>query len=252
LIEICWNAGRQEEALEAFVRLRASSRWIQLESPVFTRLEPIAVELGYPADWRVQQPDRDDLGERPSLDSLGPFRWQPAPAPDWLLPDSHGTLHSLNQYRGRPLVVVFYLGYGCLHCAEQLQALGPRTEDFAREGISLIAISSDDLEGLDMSQKNYSGDKIPIPLVADPNLDVFKAYRAFDDFEDLPLHGTFLVDREGRIRWQDISYDPFMDVDFLLSESKRLLSQADQPQKRSLRVKQPLATTGNQPPSSDN
>ncbi len=103
-----------------------------------------------------------------------------------------------------------------------------------------------------LSQKNYSGDEISIPLVANPELDVFKAYRAYDDFEDLPLHGTFLVDAEGRIRWQDISYDPFMDIDFLLSESKRLLSQSSlRQQERSVQVKQRLATTGTRPQSSN-
>jgi alkyl hydroperoxide reductase subunit AhpC len=60
-------------------------------------------------------------------------------------------------------------------------------------------------------------------VVADPELRVFRAYRAFDDFENKPLHGTFLIDGEGRVRWQDVNYDPFREVKFLLEESKRLL-----------------------------
>ena len=51
----------------------------------------------------------------------------------------------------------------------------------------------------------------------------FKRYRAYDDFEDMPLHGTFLVDGDGRVRWQDVSYEPFMEWEFLLEESQRLL-----------------------------
>jgi hypothetical protein len=53
---------------------------------------------------------------------------------------------------------------------------------------------------------------------------VFKAYRAYDDFEGQPLHGTFLVDAGGLVRWQDISYEPFTEVTYLLKEAKRLLS----------------------------
>ncbi|MEO8495164.1 MAG: hypothetical protein ABI614_08840, partial [Planctomycetota bacterium] len=49
--------------------------------------------------------------------------------------------------------------------------------------------------------------------------------RAYDDFEKKPLHGTFLIDSHGMVRWQDISFEPFMDADFLLKESQRLLSQ---------------------------
>ena len=38
------------------------------------------------------------------------------------------------------------------------------------------------------------------------------------------LHGTFLLDPRGRIRWQEISYTPFMDAKFFLDECRRLLS----------------------------
>ena len=53
---------------------------------------------------------------------------------------------------------------------------------------------------------------------------MFKAYRGFDDFEEMPLHGTFLIDGQGMVRWHDISYEPFLEVDFLLNEAKRLLT----------------------------
>ncbi|MGB8166289.1 MAG: hypothetical protein WCF18_02285, partial [Chthoniobacteraceae bacterium] len=52
----------------------------------------------------------------------------------------------------------------------------------------------------------------------------FKAYGAYDDFEHFPLHGAFLIDAAGLVRWQDISYEPFRDAKWLLGESKRLLS----------------------------
>ena len=50
------------------------------------------------------------------------------------------------------------------------------------------------------------------------------AFRAYDDFEDQPLHGTFLIDGQGRIRWSNISYQPFNKPGFLLHEARRLLS----------------------------
>jgi hypothetical protein len=54
---------------------------------------------------------------------------------------------------------------------------------------------------------------------------VFKQWRAFDDFERTPLHGTFLVDGAGMVRWSDISYEPFDKPEYLLEECKRLLAQ---------------------------
>ena len=39
----------------------------------------------------------------------------------------------------------------------------------------------------------------------------------------MPLHGTFLIDESGHVRWQDIGHEPFTEVDFLLREARRLL-----------------------------
>ncbi|MBI2480706.1 MAG: redoxin domain-containing protein [Planctomycetia bacterium] len=225
LTELLWKADKKDDARQSFEQLRAISNSIDMNSSVFARLEPIAAEFGYPADWRVSKPPAEDIGVRPSLDSLGPFRWRPSPAREWVLKDAKDELHALIDYKGKPVIAIFYLGYGCLHCAEQLQAFAPKMEEFNKAGIELIAISTDDLPGLKISIANYDKGELPIPLVANPELDVFRAYRAYDDFEKKPLHGTFLIDADGMVRWQDISYEPFMDADFLLTESQRLLSQ---------------------------
>ena len=76
--------------------------------------------------------------------------------------------------------------------------------------------------------KTFSKDgPFPFHLFADEKLTAFKEWRAHDDFEQMPLHGTFLIDKRGYVRWQDISYEPFTEPDFLLAESKRLLAQPD-------------------------
>ena len=226
LSQLYWKAGQQEQAKQVLGQLRELSGPIDLDSPVFQRLAPTVEAGGYPSDWRLAKPAPDDVGVRPSLDALGQFRWQPSPAEAWVLRDSANELHSLKQYQGRPVVLIFYLGYGCLHCAEQLQAFAPKMESFLSAGIDLVAISTDDEAGLKLSLANYDGGELPIPLLSNSELDVFKAYRAYDDFEKQPLHGTFLIDGQGLVRWQDISYEPFMDPDFVLSEAQRLLSQS--------------------------
>ena len=92
-------------------------------------------------------------GNRPPLDWLGPLRWQPSPAPAWTLRDAAGGDHSLGDYHGKPVVVLFFLGHGCLHCAKQVQAFGEAAKDFADAGIEIIAISSDDADGLKQSTR---------------------------------------------------------------------------------------------------
>ena len=224
-VDILWKSDKEKEAIEQFKLLRKISSSIDLEHAVFQRLNPIAKKLNLPEDWRIQNKISHDVGERPSLDSLGPFRWTPSPAAQWSLTDGQGKNHSLNDYTGRPLIVVFYLGKGCAHCIEQLSAFAPEVDSFKQAGIDLIAISTDNVGGLRETFQLNKDKPFPFPLLSDTSLKVFKQYRAFDDFENQPLHGTFLIDRGGLVRWQDISYEPFTKINFLLKESKRLLSQ---------------------------
>lgn len=230
LIYFLHKTGDLEGAREKFEELRTITQSAALDVELFARLTPIAQEFEFGSDWLLPAEQLADVGFRPSLDSLGPFRWSPPTAPKWTLPGLDNTTASDELYFGRPTLVIFYLGHGCLHCAEQLQAFGPRVPDFREAGIDVIAISTDDLEGLNLSVQNYGGE-MPMELIADPELNVFKKFRAYDDFEKQALHGTFLIDANGKIRWQDISYEPFMDHEFVLEESKRLLAQK-KPQNR--------------------
>lgn len=218
-----WKAGKRDEARAALDELRKLSQVIDLDVPAFAAVTPIAVELGFESDWRQPLEVRDDLMPRPDLDALGPFRWQPVQAPAWQLAGVGQEQVALHDFRGRPVVLVFYLGYGCLHCAEQLQAFDPMVGQFRDAGIDVIAVSTDKQEDLARAWKDLDA-PLKMPLLSDNELQVFRSYRCYDDFEQQPLHGTFVIDQQGRIRWQDISYEPFMDPAFVLQEAKRLLS----------------------------
>ncbi len=224
-VDLLRRMNKLDDAKAAFAKLRDIAAHADLDSPLLARLAPFAKEQGWPDNWRNPVPPRTDVGERPTLDAIGPFRWSPSPAIDWSLPAPGEKTLSLSEYRGKSVVVIFYLGAGCLHCVEQLQKFAPRVNDFQQAGISIVGLSTEDLPSLTTAVTNFSKDTpFPIPLAADPELKTFKAYRAFDDFEKKPLHGTFLIDGAGFVRWQDISFEPFQDVDFVLHESKRLLS----------------------------
>jgi peroxiredoxin len=224
LVEVLHRADKKAEARSEFEKLRPLAAYADLDMRVFQRLAPLAKEFGWPDDWRGPREQSADTGERPDLATLGPFRWAPTPATQWTLPTAKGDQISLQDFHGKPVVVIFYLGSGCLHCVEQIQKLAPETNNFQSAGISLVAISSEPLDTLQGSLAKLSpSEPMPFTLAADPQLDVFKAYRAHDDFENAPLHGVFLIDAAGLIRWQDIGYEPFTDAKFLLEESKRLL-----------------------------
>ncbi len=224
LVEVLHRAGKKTESQAEFSKLRPLAAFADLDSAVMQRLAPIAAELGWPADWRGSREAGSDVGQRPDLASLGPFRWQPTPATSWSLVGADGKPVSLDQYRGKPVVMIFYLGSGCLHCVEQVHKFAALEREYRAAGISIVAISTEPVDSLSASLAKLSAaEAVDFPLAADPALTVFKSYRAYDDFENMPLHGTFLVDAEGMVRWHDIGPEPFSDAKFLLGEAKRLL-----------------------------
>jgi peroxiredoxin len=213
-----WREALQK-ACEAYVKLLAKA---DRSEPLLERAKAIGVKRFPEMAWEAKAEIGPDLGARPPLDSLGPVRWTPAAAPMWSVTSSKGEHRSSEALAGKPYVIVLYLGLGCLHCAEQLEKFSPQKQRFAESGIEVLGISTESPESLVEAMKNYSG-TMEIPLAPNAELDLFKAFRCFDDFEGQPLHGTILVDGQGRIRWQDIGHEPFMDIDFLHEEAKRLL-----------------------------
>ena len=222
---LAWLTFRAQGAASAravFEELRSVAGAADLTTPLLQRLDALAVELEIAHPWNTPYQAPEDAGHRPELDTLGPFRWEPYLAANFAAQASSGERLTLTGLGRQPTLVIFYLGFGCLHCVEQLQAFSPKVEEFKSRGIQVVAISSESRESLNSALANF-GSPLAIPLHANPELTAFKAYRCFDDFESQPLHGTFLIDPDGRVLWQDISYEPFMDVDFCLQESQRLL-----------------------------
>lgn len=233
LADLLWQSGRKEAAKNEYEKLLTFSdpvyydprglAIINYNSGLFDRLDLIRNELGYELASQAKKSVATDVGDRPDLKTLGPFRWQPSPAPTWKLKDANGKLRSSEEFKGKPHVLIFYLGHSCLHCAEQLQAFAPMVQEFKTKGYPIMAISTDNLDGLQTSIKNYDKGDLPIPLFSNDKLDVFKSFHVYDDFEKQPLHGTFIIDGKGNVVWQDISYEPFMDPNFVLEEAQRLL-----------------------------
>ncbi|MEX2142606.1 MAG: redoxin domain-containing protein [Pirellulales bacterium] len=253
--EVKADEAKPDEAKQAFEQLRALASVSDLKAPVFDRLADIAPALGYTSQWRLPATEAADVGVRPPLESLGPFRWEPTPAVTWTLANAEGEPVSIYDYAGKPVIVIFYLGYGCLHCVEQLQKFAPLAKDFNEAGIELVAISTDSIEDLKKSIEAYQGSgfgvqpatssarlsspksvesgsgdvakragAFPFTLLSNGDLRLFKAYGCFDDFEQQPLHGTFLIDKGGLVRWQETGAEPFKDAAFLLQETKRLIA----------------------------
>jgi peroxiredoxin len=119
-------------------------------------------------------------------------------------------------------VILFFLGGKCPHCMQQLEAFGKAIKDFAALEADLVAVGSDDRAATRALKENRDKIAFPMPLLCDPKLDVFKLYRAHDDFEGQPLHAIYLIDARGQVRYRRISAEPFLDVDFVKTELARV------------------------------
>lgn len=222
-VEILQGAGKDIEAKDAYAKLVSICEMKEPGVPVFDRLKSIT-QAWAAAGWQPPAPpDRSQATPtRIDLNPLGSLGWSPYQAEGFALSDTNGALWNLSEHRGRNVIVVFYLGGKCAHCMQQLEVFGKEFEALKAAGTDLVAISTDDLETTRLLKNNDEGIKFPMPLLVDPGLQTFKLYRAHDDFEDVPLHGTFLIDANGAVRFQNISFNPFMDIRFLKDESARV------------------------------
>ncbi|GAC1473019.1 MAG: hypothetical protein NVSMB9_20960 [Isosphaeraceae bacterium] len=224
LVEILHAVGKVKEAQDASRKLAPIARSADPDSPIFQRLAPILTnwktELG-PGSPSQTTPD-DAAAERVDLSTLGPLEWTPFVAENFRKADTKGTPWDLAEHKGKNVVVLFFLGGKCAHCMQQLEAFGKVINNFKAAGTDLVALSTDDLSATRALKENKAGIQFPMPLLPDPELEVFRRYGAFDDFEGKPLHGTFLIDANGRVRYQRVSADPFLDTEFLRSEAERI------------------------------
>ena len=108
---------------------------------------------------------------------------------------------------------MFHRGLDCLHCSEQLSALAKATPEFRALGVEIAAISPQwpTHDEVRAASKRLG---IVFPLLADPTLSVFRLHGCH---EEQPLHGVFLIDPDGQVRWQSVSEQPETDSQRLLA-----------------------------------
>jgi peroxiredoxin len=140
-------------------------------------------------------------------------------APNFELSSVAGHPVALAEVNSRgPVVLVFYYGYGCSHCVAQLFAIQQDLDYFREMGAQVIAVSADaPAETLEQYRLHGAFD---FAVLSDPDYRVAEAYGVYrretdDQTEDLQ-HGTFLIDRSGKIVFTNRGYQPFVDNRSLL------------------------------------
>ncbi|AGA29652.1 peroxiredoxin family protein [Singulisphaera acidiphila] len=226
-VVILHAVGKDKEAKEAYRKLEPLAKQADRDLPVFQRLEQIVA--GWKADdkdWApavpVESATDDATANRIDLSTLGPLTWAPYPAELFSRPDTEKADWNLADQKGKNVVLLLFLGGKCAHCMQQLQTFGKEIDALKALNTEVVAVSTDDLESTRELKNNPDKIKFSMPMLSDAKMEIFKAYHAFDDFEDQPLHGTFLIDAKGMVRFQRISADPFLDTDFIKTETARV------------------------------
>ncbi len=147
-------------------------------------------------------------GNTPAIPATG------STAASFTLPDAEGRIHSLQEFQGKPSVVFFFKGHGCLHCVLQVTAFIEHFEDFTKRGIQVIGVTSDDVETLKTA---LGSSPVPFTLLADPKGTAFAKFGCVDS--DGLRHGTFALDALGRVNWRTVDSSPFLAVKELLEKT---------------------------------
>ena len=150
-------------------------------------------------------------------------------APNFSLPDVNRSPQEMSKLgKDRPLVVVFYLGYGCSHCVAQLLALDKDQHYFRELDADIVAISSDTSDHTAGKYQEYG--EFHFPVLSDIDYAVATQWGTYQpETEEKPefmKHGTFVVDRSGRVIWAAVGNEPFLDNKTLmhvLAKSQGLL-----------------------------
>ena len=134
-------------------------------------------------------------------------------APDFTLGDAEGQQHSLTELEGKPTVVFFFKGHGCLHCALQVAAFTAHYESFLRQGIHVVGVTSDEEPVLKAALASYP---CPFLILADPHGAAFAKYGCANAAG--LLHGSFCLDSSHHVKWRTVGASPYLAVEDLPAE----------------------------------
>ena len=122
-------------------------------------------------------------------------------APDFTLRDQHGHPTTLSSFRGdKNVVLTFYPWAFTSTCTGELCEIRDRITGFDNDDTVTLAVSCDAQFSLRIfaEREGYT-----FPLLSDfwPHGDVAKAYGVFDEEDGVAIRGTFIIDKQGIVRF---------------------------------------------------
>ena len=123
-------------------------------------------------------------------------------APEFALPDQNGKVHTLEEYKGKKVILYFYPRDNTPGCTKQACGFGELYPEFSEKGAVVLGVSKDSVASHKKFEEKY---QLPFVLISDPELVAIKAY---DVWQEKNMYGkkvmgvvrtTYLINEEGYI-----------------------------------------------------
>jgi thioredoxin-dependent peroxiredoxin len=122
-------------------------------------------------------------------------------APDFSLPDENGKVRTLQEFRGKKVVLYFYPKDETPDCTKEACSIRDGFKELESQGIIVLGVSFDSVKSHKKFKEHH---KLPFILLSDSNKSVAKRYHAVGNFlffftAPIPSRMTFLIDEQGKI-----------------------------------------------------
>jgi peroxiredoxin len=128
------------------------------------------------------------------------------PAPDFSLPTTPQKQVSLEEFKGRPVVLAFYPADWSPVCGDQMALYSALRSEFDRFNAAVLGISVD---GPWCHAAFAEARKLKVTLLSDfkPKGEVARRYGVYNSREGVNQRALFVIDGDGIIRWSYVSPD---------------------------------------------
>lgn len=123
-------------------------------------------------------------------------------APEFTLPDQNGTIHTLEEYRGKKVILYFYPKDSTAGCTKQACGFAELYPQIQEKGAIVLGISKDSVK----SHKNFETKyNLPFTILSDPELQAIQAYDVWKEKKNYGkvsmgvVRTTYLIDEDGII-----------------------------------------------------
>ena len=123
-------------------------------------------------------------------------------APSFELYDQNGTLHKLEDYKGKKVILYFYPKDNTPGCTKEACGYNENLSSFNNKNVVILGISKDSVSSHKKFESNFG---LGFTLLSDENLDAIKKYDVWKEKKNYGktymgiLRTTYLINEEGII-----------------------------------------------------